>query len=82
MLGIIAVILLARHIGNLAEDRGKRKWHFWLATVAAWYGGQLLLGLLGGLVIALGWGEMALDNIVDTTAFRNCLDLTAVNFRF
>lgn len=75
MLGIIFVILLARNIGHLAEDRGKTKWHFWLATVAAWYGGQLLVGMIAGAIIAIGWGEAVLNDMLEMMGFNLILSI-------
>ncbi|MEZ4688589.1 MAG: hypothetical protein R3B47_21745, partial [Bacteroidia bacterium] len=65
MLGIILIIFVARYIGNMAEDRGKTKWHFWLATVGVWYGSQFAFSFLVGIIIALIWGEQAVYDLVE-----------------
>ncbi|GAB4417904.1 MAG: hypothetical protein OHK0039_28790 [Bacteroidia bacterium] len=50
MLEIIALVYLTRQIGNRAEDKGLPKTRWKVYTVLAWFGMELLGGIVGGLM--------------------------------
>lgn len=53
MLEIILLIALTRRIGHILEQKGRKTGWYKLLTVVLWFGGEIVGGIIGGVVVAV-----------------------------
>lgn len=59
MLEIIMLIRLTRVIGKMLEEKGRKAGWFKFLTVVLWFGGEIVGGIMGGIIAALnGWNNL------------------------
>jgi hypothetical protein len=63
MLEILILISLCRKIGEAARAKGRSAGGYQLMLVAFWFGGEVGVGLLGGIIIAVAFGGQEEDGV-------------------
>jgi hypothetical protein len=53
MLEIIAIIVLANHVGKIVEAKGLKSSGYKWGAVGLWFGGEIAGATIGGIVVAV-----------------------------